>query len=225
MSTLSEVIITYVIALLKETQITSASPDWTNIVKSVRVSGLGADFDYALQETITETVVEIAKVNPDLFGGSGTTKKKSKKIKSIKSDEAEPINPVSLIGKGATAIQNPSSLVFEAIRHLPQATLVLLAISLTPLVFEYLTRPGGVLDLRFKRIIDNEINAFLSRQTQKDTEFGIRQVIIQSKLGFTASNGVNNYNTVRGIREGGLNKERLDRFGMVDQSKGIRWPF
>jgi len=65
MSSLSQVIITYVVALLRETQITSASPGFTNTVKDVRVSGLGADFDYALQEAITETVVEIAKVNPD----------------------------------------------------------------------------------------------------------------------------------------------------------------
>jgi len=75
--------------------------------------------------------------------------------------------------------------------------------------------------LRFKRIIDNEINAYLSRQAQKDTEFGVRQVVIQSKVGFTATNGANNYNTVRGIREGGIDKERLDRIGMVDHAKGV----
>ena len=93
-----------------------------------------------------------------------------------------------------------------------------------PLIFDILIAPGGPFDIRFKRIVDDEINAFLARQTQKDTEFGYRQVIIQSKLGFTAPNGVNNYNTVRGIREGGIIQERLDRFGMVDQSKG-NWPF
>jgi len=69
MSSLSQVIITYVVALLRETQITSASPGFTNTVKDVRVSGLGADFDYALTEAITETITEIAKTNPDLFGG------------------------------------------------------------------------------------------------------------------------------------------------------------
>ena len=88
-------------------------------------------------------------------------------------------------------------------------------------IFDLLTKPGGPLDLRFKRIIDDEINAFLSRQTQKDTEMGVRQVIIQSKTGFTASNGKNNYNTLRGIREGGLNEERLTRIGKVDHTKGV----
>jgi len=38
--------------------------------------------------------------------------------------------------------------------------------------------------------------------------------------GVSAANGKNNYNTVRGIREGGLDKERLDRIGMIDHSKG-----
>jgi len=75
--------------------------------------------------------------------------------------------------------------------------------------------------LRFKRIISDEVNAFLSRQTQKDTEMGVRPVIIQSKIGFTAKNGANNFNTVRGIREGGIDTERLDRIGMKDHIKGV----
>ena len=50
---------------------------------------------------------------------------------------------------------------------------------------------------------------------------GVRQVIIQSKTGFTATNGKNNYNTLKGIREGGINEDRLERFGMKDHSKGI----
>jgi len=89
------------------------------------------------------------------------------------------------------------------------------------MIFDELTRPGSVLDLRWRRIISNEVSAFLSRQTQKDTQFGVRQVIIQSKTGFTATNGKNNYNTLRGIREGGLNKELFDRIGMVDHTKGV----
>ena len=81
------------------------------------------------------------------------------------------------------------------------------------------------MDLRFRRIIREEINGFLSRQAQKDTEFGVRQVIIQSKTGFTATNGQNNYNTLRGIREGGVNEELLARVGKVDHTKGDWWPF
>jgi len=216
--TLADVITTYVIDLLKEAQITSASPNFTNTVKDVRVTGLGADFDYALQEAITETISEIATTNPDLFSGSNTapTAKTATEKKGTKERQA-----ARLVRQGASIADNPAVLVAEGIKYLPHATLLLLAISIAPLIFDILTKPGGPLDLRFKRIIDNEINAFLSRQTQKDTEFGVRQVIIQSKIGFTATNGANNFNTVRGIREGGIDKERLDRIGRVDHSKGI----
>ncbi len=218
MTALSAVITTYVIELLKEAQITSASPNWTNTVKDVRVTGLGADFDYALQEAITETISEISTTNPDLFGGgsTGTTAKKTSEKKGTKERQA-----AKLVRQGVTIADNPAVLLAEGIRYLPHATLILLAISLAPLIFDILTKPGGPLDLRFKRIIDNEINAFLSRQIQKDTEFGVRQVVIQSKIGFTATNGANNFNTVRGIREGGIDRERLDRIGRVDHSKGI----
>ena len=219
--TLSDVITTYVIDLLKEAQITSASPNWTNTVKDVRVTGLGADFDYELQEAINETISEIATTNPDLFGGGTAKTPEAKTPKKKGFGEAQGISLASKTLRGA---QDPASIVTMGLRYLPHAALVAFAISLAPLIFDLLIRPGGPFDVRFKRIVDNEINAFLSRQTQKDTEFGVRQVIIQSKLGFTASNGVNNYNTVRGIREGGLNKERLERFGMVDQTKGS-WPF
>ena len=125
------------------------------------------------------------------------------------------------IKKGLRVIEDPASIVAAGIPYLPHAALITCAIMLTPFIFKQLTQPGGPLDLRFKRIISDEVNAFLSRQTQKDTEMGVRPVIIQSKTGFTATNGANNYNTLRGIREGGIDKERLDRIGMVDHSKGV----
>ena len=220
--TLADVITSYVVDLLKEAQITSASPEWTNTVKDVRITGLGADFDYALQEAITETISEIATTNPDLFGGgaSTTTAKKTTDKKGTKERQT-----ARLVRQGITIADNPAVLLAEGIRYLPHSILILLAISLAPLIFDILTKPGGPLDLRFKRIIDDEINGFLSRQTQKDTEYGVRQVIIQSKTGFTATNGVNNYNTVRGIREGGINKDLFDRIGRIEHTKGDYFPF
>jgi len=116
---------------------------------------------------------------------------------------------------------DPISIISKVLPSLPQATLIAFALLLAPLIFDILTKPGGPLDLRFKRIISDEVNGFLSRQSQKDTEMGVRQVIIQSKTGFTAVNGFNNYNTVKGIREGGINKEQIDRIGKIDHSKGV----
>ncbi len=221
MSNLSELITSYMIDLLKETQITSASPQWTNTVKDVRITGLGADFDHELETAIAEKISEFVTTNPDMFNVIKIKNDKtSNKTKGTKESQSS-----RLVKQGLSIADNPAVLIAEGIRYLPHATLILLAISLAPIIFDILTKPGGPLDLRFKRIIDDEINAFLSRQTQKDTEFGVRQVIIQSKTGFTATNGANNYNTVRGIREGGLNKELFDRIGRIEHTKGDYFPF
>lgn len=217
--TLGDLIISNVIDLLKETQITSASPGWTNTVKDVRVTGLGVDFDQELEIAIQEKITEYLTQNPDLLSGSKTGKTGSTAKNTLSEQKA-----IGLIRKGGNLIQNPAQIAMEIARYMPHTVIVLMAASVAPMIFELLTKPGGPYDLRFKRIIDKEISAFLSRQTQKDTEFGVRQVIIQSKTGFTAKNGANNYNTLRGIREGGLNEELFDRVGKIDHQKG-EWPF
>ena len=215
--TLSSVIIQQMISLLQNSSFTSANPIKTNYVKDINDAGLDAAFEQELVDAITEIIEQ--NTPP-----SSTTTPETPEAKTPKKKGFGEAQGISLASKTLRGAQDPASIVTMGLRYLPHAALVAFAISLAPLIFDLLIRPGGPFDVRFKRIVDNEINAFLSRQTQKDTEFGVRQVIIQSKLGFTASNGVNNYNTVRGIREGGLNQERLDRFGMIDQTKGS-WPF
>lgn len=213
---LSSIIVEQIISVLQNTTFTSANPIKTNYVKDINASGLDAAFDQLLIDEIVQIIEQNKVTTPeaDISGVKSITKKKG---------FGEP-QAVSLASKTIRGAQNPASLVQMGLQRLPHAALIALAISLAPMIFEILISPGGPFDVRFKRIVDDEINAFLARQTQKDTEFGYRQVIIQSKLGFTAPNGVNNYNTVRGIREGGLIQERLDRFGMVDHTKGD-WPF
>jgi len=218
--TLADIITSYVIDLLKETQITSASPLWTNTVKDVRVTGLGSEFDQQLDVAIAEKIEEFTVSNPELFEEDSSIGKSKSASKGLTEQKT-----VGQLRKGISIAQNPASIVAEGLRFLPHAALVALALAIVPLIFDELTRPGGILDLRFRRIIGDEINGFLSRQAQKDTEFGVRQVIIQSKTGFTATNGANNYNTYRGIREGGLNEELVTRVGRVDHSKGDWWAF
>ena len=218
--TLADIITSYVIDLLRETQITSASPLWTNTVKDVRVTGLGSEFDQQLDMAIAEKIEEFKVTNPEFFEEIPT----GKKPKTPKSQDTEKI-AAGLARQGASLAQNPANAFTSLIPLLPHAALLALALALAPFIFDFLTKPGGPMDLRFRRIIREEINGFLSRQAQKDTEFGVRQVIIQSKTGFTATNGVNNYNTLRGIREGGINEELLARVGKVDHTKGDWWPF
>jgi hypothetical protein len=88
-------------------------------------------------------------------------------------------------------------------------------------VFKWLTRPGGWLDLRFRRFMQNENNAFLDRQTQRNTLIGLRQVTIQSVAGFRNINGIGNENTLRQIREGGVNGNRLALIDFEDHSRGL----
>ncbi len=205
-----------VLSVLRSGEFTSASPGHINTFIGVT----GGPGEIGTSEELREAILSIIgedfegdnpdSIVQDLLDAEGKKKKKGKL-------EAQ---GAGLVKTGLGAATNPAGAAMSLVQFMPHAALVLLAVSLTPFIFDVLTKPGGPMDLRFKRIIDEEINAFLSRQTQKDTEMGVRQVIVQSKLGFTASNGLNNYNTMKGIREGGINKERLDRLGMIDHSKG-----
>ena len=126
--------------------------------------------------------------------------------------------------KGFAATKNPLGAVSAALGNIPipHAALVALTLALIPLIFKELTRDGGSLDLRWKRIIDREVNGFLDRQTQRNTQIGLRQVIIQSRAGFIAKNGASgNENTIRQIRDGGVDGNRLAQIDITDHSKEL----
>ena len=126
--------------------------------------------------------------------------------------------------KGVAGTQNPLGAVTSAIQgvKIPHAQLVALALALIPIIFKELTRDGGALDLRWKRIIDREVNGFLDRQTQRNTQIGLRQVIIQSRAGFIQKNGAaGNENTIRQIRDGGVDGNRLAQIDITDHSKEL----
>ena len=222
MASLDIIIKQMILSAFRSADMTSASPGHVNHFIGIEsqggmdIIGSNEEINAAIREAVgsitsdPDSAEELAQNLLDSEEKSGK-KKKGKKEAFVAGQTSKVIG----------AANDPTSIVATALPFLPHTVLVAFAIVITPLIFDILTRPGGPLDLRFKRIISDEVNAFLSRQTQKDTEMGVRQVIIQSKTGFTAKNGVNNYNTVRGIREGGIDKERLDRIGMVDHSKGV----
>jgi len=222
MATLDSIIKQMILSAFRSANMTSASPGHVNHFIGIEsqggmdIIGSNEEINVAIREAVQAFVDDpesAESLSEDLINAEiKTGKKKKGKLESTATGAISKV-----IGVGS----NPANIVAMGLPLLPHAALVALALSLTPLIFDVLTRPGGPLDLRFKRIISDEVNAFLSRQTQKDTEMGVRQVIIQSKTGFTAKNGENNYNTVRGIREGGINKERLDRIGMKDHSTGV----
>jgi len=221
MATLDVIIKQMILSTLRSAKMDSASPGHVN--RFIGLEGGASDIigsNEEINEAIREAVANIV-TDPDsaesLAGDLLDAEQKTGKQVKGKLQKAG----VSGLNVATGFGNDPASIIAKVLPSLPQATLILLAISLAPLIFDLLTRPGAPLDLRWKRIISDEVNAFLSRQTQKDTEFGVRQVIIQAKTGFTSTNGHNNYNTLRGIREGGLNEERLTRIGMVDHSKSV----
>lgn len=134
---------------------------------------------------------------------------------------------VTNVRKGAGAIQNPIESLTSAIKSapIPHAQLVVLATALAPIIFKLTTRDGGPLDLRFRRRLLNEQNSFLDRQTQRNTQIGLRQVIIQSRAGFIQMNGgAGNENTNRQIRDGGVDGNRLAQIEMADHAKELFSP-
>ena len=217
MASFKNIILQYVLSILRSSEFTSASPGHINTFKGL-ASGTGdIGTDDELRAAILEIIGDdIDTDSPDSLSQDILDSENKKQKKGINEKTT-----TKLVSQGVGTINDPASIVATGIQYLPHAALVALAIALLPMVFDEMTRPGGVLDLRWKRYISEEINAFLSRQTQKDTEMGVRQIIIQSKKGFTASNGMNSYNTQAGLREGGLNKEKIERFGMKDHSKGL----
>lgn len=221
MATLDSIIKQMILSAFRSAKMESASPGKINrflgmeFESGMDIIGSTEEINDAIREAVANIVNDpdsAENLAEDLLNAEEKTGKKKGNLES---------QTVSGIRKGLGVAQNPANIVSIGLPLLPHAVLVTFAIMLAPLIFTVLTKPGGPLDLRWRRIIDDEINAFLSRQTQRDTEMGVRQVIIQSKTGFTAVNGFNNYNTVKGIREGGVNQEQLSRIGKVDHSKGV----
>lgn len=129
---------------------------------------------------------------------------------------------VGLARQGLTVLRDPTSLVGEALSKLPHAVLIGFALSLIPIIINELTKPGGPFDLRFKRIVEKEFNSLMDRQTAYDIRIGERSIIVQSRAGFINANGAaSNTNTLREIREGGVNKEFLNEVDYIDHSRGL----
>jgi len=222
MTTLDSIIKQMILSAFRSAKMTSASPGHINRFIGIESQG-GMDI-IGSNEEVNDAIrqaIEGITTDPDsaesLAGNLLDSEQKTGKKSQGKLQQTGLSGVSAITGVG----NDPASIIARVLPSLPQATLIAFALLLAPLIFDILTKPGGPLDLRFKRIISDEVNAFLSRQSQRDTEMGVRQVIIQSKTGFTAVNGFNNYNTVKGIREGGINKEQIDRIGKIDHSKGV----
>ena len=117
---------------------------------------------------------------------------------------------------------NPAILGTQVAKLLPHAALVLLAIQLAPMIIEQMSSPGSMLDIRFKRLMTEEFNAFLDRQEQWATQIGTRQVWVQSTNGFLMQNGASmSESNLRQVREGGVDGNRIALIDYTDHAKEL----
>jgi len=124
--------------------------------------------------------------------------------------------------KGLNVAQHPESIIGMGVGMIPHAALVALAIALVPLIIKELKKPGSALDIRFRRLMLDEFNAFLGRQDQWDTKLGLREVRVQSSAGFLIMNGsAMTENNLRQVREGGTDGNRLALIDMTDHAKEL----
>jgi len=129
---------------------------------------------------------------------------------------------IGAVRTGTGLAQNPGASIGMLMRFIPHAALVTLALSLIPIIIDELKKPGSIMDIRWKRMMQDEFNAFLDRQEQMNVLLGYRQVIVQSKAGFIAqSSGAGTYDTVRDKREGGMDKDRQEIMGLKDHAKQL----
>jgi len=199
-----------IMEMVQNLKISSANPTHINQVLGrthLNVAGLTD----SMREDVVNIIQEEIKIQMTAFGEDTSNVPKG----TDKSAEA-----VSLARQGVGIAQNPASIVQMGLKVLPHAALVAFAIQLTPMIMEFLARPGGPMDVRWKRIIEAEMNGFMDRQTQRNSQIGTRAISIQSRAGFIGINGANNSNNLREIREGGVNKDRLARIDIFDHTKG-----
>jgi hypothetical protein len=204
-----------ILQVLQSAQFTSSAGDSPKINKYIPGSVDSVDFGSVLDSAVTTAVLRHMEDNGLVAGPteSGGPSNES----SITQGQA-----VGVARTGLSAAQNPTGLVMGALTLLPHAALVALALSLIPIIIGELTKPGGEFDLRWKRVVEKEFNALQDRQTAFDISVGERGTIFQARAGFLNTQGQSsNTNSLKLIREGGINKNFLTETDYVDHSKGF----
>ncbi len=208
---------------MNSARITSASPGFVNRVEGYDWFGETANFENIVRDEVRMIMEEQQGVQE--------TEKSQSGIGTPPADESEGTNIEANINKiaqkGAGAVQNPMGALQGAVRSipLPHAQLVAMALAMVPIIFKLMTMPGGPTDIRWRRKMLKEQNSFLDRQTQRNTQIGLRQVIIQSRAGFIQLNGAGgNENTIRQVRDGGVDGNGLAQIDLFDHSKELFSP-
>ena len=193
-------------------QISSAggdSPKINEVLFLPEVADFGNVFDAAIRDAVAQHVQE---------GAPPVDISEEKNAQGLTEGQA-----VGLANNALSLMQNPEALVAAGLPKIPHAVLVTFVVSsLLPIIIHELTKPGAPFDLRFKRIMEKEFNSLMSRQTAYDFSVGERGLIVQSRTGFlNRHTGGANTNTLKMIRDGGIDKNMMLRDDYTDHAKGL----
>jgi len=123
---------------------------------------------------------------------------------------------------GQMGAKNPMAIMRMLAPFLGPAAVALLAPMVIEFVVNELTKPGNLLDTRFRRDIEKENHGFYDRQLQWDTQYGYRNVIIQGNRTFLSQQGKFHASLFRDINEGTGVGVRMTRIEIDDKALGIR---
>ena len=143
-------------------------------------------------------------------------------------------NVMSKAGMAKGIAMNPFGAIMDQLpnmimKHLPKMLLraipvigwATLAIELVPMVVKavvgQLTKAGSPFDKRFKRIMQQEQNAFFNREEQRRRQLGLSPVIITSVTGFVNNGGNNTVATLKQVKERGISD-----IGLQDKAIGLK---
>jgi len=203
-SVLKQMIEQYLLGL----QVTSSggdSPKVNKVFSLPEVEGFGDIIDSAIQDAVQ--------------GATATTgDDPTKSEKDIGAGDV-----LSVAGRTTSNLQNPVSIVSQGLAFLPHAVIVSFVISILPTLINELTKPGGDFDLRFKRRVEEEYNSLEARKYLFDIRIGQKGLILQTVAGLLSTNqtGAASANTLRMIKDGGIDKSFQGQIDYVDHAEGL----
>lgn len=208
--TLDDIINAKITNALFAAQITSASVGHVNYVYDI--SGMGAmgggeiaaNFEAIIDELIDNKIKDLQA---------------EAKTSTAGTDDAG-ISPLTILQGAAKGTGGANAIRGQIMSMIPYLGPIMVATGVALFLFDWARSAGGPLDLRYQRQLIDESFSHLSRQLQRDTEIGNRQIIIQASANFKNLGGAGNSNSLRQIRDGG---DRLAGVGLkiTDTATGL----
>lgn len=201
--TVSDVIRQIIEQAMFSAAITSANPFHVNRVSSLDINT--QDFESIFNDEMKKAIEQYA------------TAEQSTPTKRI---TEEGMSAIDVLRGAARGVGGPPDIIGTLSKFMPYLAPLMIASGVAMTLFEWARDAGGPLDVRYRRDLQNEQSSFLSRQLQRDTEIGNRQLIIQASANFKNIGGAGSSNTLKQIRDSG---DRLADVGLLvyDRAKGM----